>query len=122
MFLRQISDKYPEIKSLSTNILIWIWGAGTVPVLGACTYSKIAKYPNMGSANPLICCKIAKYPISESDIFYPKGAAKAKKYPKISSRIWAESLCWGWCYLIAMVNPYDLVHRPVQYLFAMVNW
>ena len=31
--------------------------------------SKIVKCPNIRSANPLICCKIAKYPISESIIF-----------------------------------------------------
>ena len=32
--------------------------------------------------NPLICCKIAKYPISESYILYPNGAAKAQNIPK----------------------------------------
>ena len=34
----------------------------TVAVPSTSTYSKIAEYPNIGAANPLICCKIAEYP------------------------------------------------------------
>jgi hypothetical protein len=30
--------------------------------------------------------------------------------------------CLGWSYLITMINPYDFVHQPVQYLLTMVNW
>jgi hypothetical protein len=73
----------------------------TVAVPSTSTYSKIAEYPNIGAANPLICCKIAEYPnirsanplicskiaqypISESIILYLDGAAKAQKYSKIS--------------------------------------
>ena len=33
-------------------------------------------------ANPLICSKIAKYPISESIIIYPIGVANARNIPK----------------------------------------
>jgi hypothetical protein len=42
---------------------------------------KIAEYPNIRSANPLICSKIAQYPISESIILYLDGAAKAQNIP-----------------------------------------
>ena len=45
MFLRQISDKYPDKKSLSTNIMIsWFRGEDSAPILGTCTYNKILKY------------------------------------------------------------------------------
>jgi hypothetical protein len=101
-----ISDVFaPNIRQISCNkVIIYgypnirIWGADTVPMPGTCTCSKIAKYPNIRSANPLICCKIAKcpnirsanplicckitkYPISESIILYPNGAAKAQNIP-----------------------------------------
>jgi hypothetical protein len=96
----------PNIRRISYNkVIIYghpnirIRGADTVPVPGACTCEKIAKYPNIRSANPLICCKIAKYPnvrsanplmcckiakypISESIILYPIVAAKAQNIPK----------------------------------------
>ena len=43
------------------------------------------EYPDIRIwANPLICSKIAKYPISESIIIYPIGVANARniqKYP-----------------------------------------
>jgi hypothetical protein len=29
--------------------------------------------------------------------------------------------CLGWCYLITMISPYDLVHQSAQYLITMVN-
>ena len=41
------------------------------------------EYPDIRIwANPLICSKIAKYPISESIIIYPIGVANARNIPK----------------------------------------
>ncbi len=97
----KISDVFaPNIRQISCNKIsiyqypdIRIWGADTVPVPGTCTCcSKISKYPDIRSANPLICCKIAEYAISESIIFLSEWCCKSAKYPKISSRIWAEAL------------------------------
>jgi hypothetical protein len=104
---RTISDVFaPNIRQISCKKVmiygypkIMIWGADTVPVPCTCTCSKIVKYPNIQSSNPLICCKIskytnimsanppicykiAKYPISESIILHPNGAAKAQNIPK----------------------------------------
>ena len=42
--------------------------------------------------NPLICSKIAKYPISESIIIYPICAANARNIPKYPPRISARAL------------------------------
>ena len=41
------------------------------------------EYPDIRIwANPLICSKIAKYPISESIMIYPIGVANARNIPK----------------------------------------
>ena len=49
-------------------------------------FTKLApkcEYPDIRIwANPLICSKIAKYPISESIIIYPNGVANARNIPK----------------------------------------
>ena len=95
--------KYPTNIVKKRTAYVRTWGVGIALVPGTCTCSKIAKYPNIRSANPLvccqiakypnirssnplICCKIAKYPISESDVLYPDDAAKpkAQKPQKIS--------------------------------------
>jgi hypothetical protein len=101
MFLRQISDKYPEIKSLSTNIQILVYldikicGADIVPAPGTCTCSKIAKYLSM-----------SEYPVGESNhllqnrgisdirirYFISERCFKSTKYPKISCKISARAL------------------------------
>jgi hypothetical protein len=113
----KISDGFaPNIRQISWNIIsiyqyphIRIWVAATVPVPGTCTCSKISKYPNIRSANPLIFCKmlISWYKdlaestnlqqnreISDIRIDYKisEWCSECTKYPKIFSRISAGAL------------------------------
>jgi hypothetical protein len=46
-------------------------------------------------ANPLICSKIAQYPISESIIIYPIGVANARNIPKYPLCILGYRWAWA---------------------------